>query len=141
MACRNKPPVSLALLLVGALHCGNEPSRMVIGRLDLVVRGDNTVSSSRPLTGAFMLRDLERGTHERLEVYGHDHRMRSVWLAPGAYVLEWQPALELAEVPGSDARAPEPHVVVIADGRVSTVNVRTTQTAGAMRDAISGVVD
>jgi hypothetical protein len=114
---------------------------MVIGRLDLVFRPDNTASSSRPLAGGFMLRDLERGTHELLEIDGDAYQTRSAWLSPGAYVIEWQPALELADVLGSDALAPEPHVVVIADGRVSTVNVRTTQKSSSMRDAIAGVVD
>src|SRR5687767_559525 len=90
MACRNKPPVSLALLLVGALHCANEPSRMVIGRLDLVFRPDSAAASSRPPRGGFMLRDLEGGTHELVPLHGDTCQTRSAWLAPGSYLLEWQ---------------------------------------------------
>lgn len=141
MACRNKPPVALALLLVGALGCGKEPSGIVVGRLDLVLRPDSAGASSQPLRGGFMLRDLERGTHELVEIHGQAHQTRSAWLDPGAYGLEWQPALELSDVLDADALATEQHVVVIADGRVTTVNVRVTQKASSMRDAIAGMVD
>ena len=148
MAYRNRPPVSLALLLVGALDCAKAPARIVIGRLDLVFRPDSAAVSSRPLRGSFMLRDLETGTHQLVPIHGHANQTRSAWLDPGSYVLEWQPALELPNVyadarqtSGSQALAAERHVVVIADARVTTVNVRATLRVSAMHDAIAGVVE
>ena len=147
MASRNRPPVSLALLLVGALDCAKEPSRIVIGRLDLVLRPDSTAASSRPVRGSFLLRELERGTHEHVAIDGDPYQTRSVWLTPGSYALEWRPALALAGVLDADAVAAsgghmlstEQHVVV-GDGRVTTVNVRVTVRASAMRDAVAGVL-
>ena len=140
MAYRNRPPVSLALLLVGALDCAKEPSRIVIGRLDLAFHPDSTAASSRPLRGSFLLRDLEGGAHELVPMDGDTYQTRSAWLEPGSYLLEWQPALGLAEVLDADAFAAGPRVVVIVEDRVTTVNVRTTLRASAMRDAIAEVV-
>lgn len=147
MASKNRPPVSLALLLVGALDCAREPSRIEIGRLDLVLRPDSISSSSRPLRVSFMLRGLERGTHEHVAIDGDPYQARSVWLTPGSYALEWQPALDLAGVlepdavaaSGGQALSTAQHVVV-GDGRVTTVNVRVTVRASVMRDAVAGVL-
>lgn len=142
MASRNRPPLSLALLLVGALDCANEPRRIAIGRLDLVLRPDSAAASSVHVRGSFMLRELERGTHERVSIHGDAYQTRSVWLDPGSYTLEWQPALEPADVLDGDAKhASERHVFVIADERVTTVNVRCALRVSSMRDAIAGVVE
>ena len=146
MACKNRPPAFLALLLLGALDCTQEPSPIEIGRLDLVIRPDSAASSSARLRGGFMLRDLERGTHELIAIDGEPYQTRSAWLDPGSYVLEWQPAPDLADAldldappaSGAEVLATERHVVVIADGRVTTVNVRATQRASSLRDAIAG---
>jgi hypothetical protein len=99
------------------------------GRLDLLIRPDNAVASSRPVQGSFVVRDLERGQTERIEV-GSSYETLSVPLREGAYTLEWQPALPLrisddpavwaSELTNPAAAQP----LSINAGRVTTVQVR-----------------
>lgn len=128
---RIKSLLSVPVLLAVILGCTAVAKDQGKGRLDLVIRPDNAVASSRPVQGHFVVRNLERGQTERIEV-GSAYETLSTPLREGAYTLEWQPALpplRLSDDPAVWASelssAAEAHPLSIHAGRVTTVQVRT----------------
>jgi hypothetical protein len=124
--------VSAILLLGSAVACSAERPGSDEGRVDLVIRPQDAASSSRPARGGFTLRNLERGTLERVPLTS-TYATLSVPLPAGSYVLDWrpEPAADLSE-PALAERAAlaESNAIrvplVVARGRVTTVNVRAS---------------
>lgn len=122
--------VSLSILVASSIGCRPEPPPSGDGRLDVVIRPDSAAASGRRVEGSFVLHDQDGRTVDRLAVV-ELYDTLSVALPQGAYSLEWQPELSftsaedvdaLARSAAGDTAAP----VVIAAGRVTTVNVRAT---------------
>lgn len=123
------------VLLAGLFACSDAAVERSNGRLELVIRPDSTAASHRPLRGSFLLHGLDQPTRVRIDVDAHGYLTRSVSVVPGSYALQWQPALDLDTLGGlhpaaEDLRrmlSTEPRVLlVVAAGRVTTVNVRST---------------
>jgi hypothetical protein len=136
MPSRNWKFVSLIALLAGLTGCGETAVDRSDGRLEVVIRPDSMAASGRPLRGSFLLHGLDQSTQARIDVDAYGYLSRSVSLAPGSYALQWQPALDLDALGGLDPAAEdlgralttELRVqLLIAAGRVTTVNVRSTQ--------------
>lgn len=127
---RIKSLLSVPVLIAVALGCTAVAKDEGKGRLDLVIRPDNAVASSRPVQGHFVVRNLELGQTERIEV-GSSYETLSVPLPEGAYTLAWQPVLPPLRTSDDPAvwaselgAAAEAHPLSINAGRVTTVRVR-----------------
>jgi len=122
--------VSVSLLIASSVGCRVEMASSDEGRLDLMIRPDSGAASSRPAQGSFVLHDQDGRTVDRLAVVSL-YETLSVALREGSYLLEWQPALSFESADDVAAREREGASVgavpvIIAAGRVTTVNVRAT---------------
>ena len=121
--------VSLPVLMVSLCGCDAEYASTRDGRLDLVIRPEDTAAGGRPLQGRFVLHDQEGGFVDRVEVV-NAFQTSSVTLAEGLYLFEWQPHLPLESADQVAARIQQTSVgalaIPIAAGRVTTVNARAT---------------
>jgi len=136
MPSRNWKFVSLIVLLAGVIACAETAVDRSNGRLELVIRPDSMAASGRPLRGSFLVRGLDHAAQARIDVDAHGYLTRLVSLAPGSYELQWQPELDLEALAGLDPAGEELGrtlttevrvQLMIAAGRVTTVNVRSTQ--------------
>ena len=129
MSCIYWKLVSLPILVASLLGCDTEASNAGEGRLDLVIRPDSALASSRPVQGRFVLHDQQGQFVDRLEVVNL-YQTSNVALAEGVYTLEWQPALAFESDQDVAARLEEVSLaavpVSISAGQVTTVNVRAT---------------
>jgi hypothetical protein len=135
MPSRNWKLGSLVVLFAGAVACAETAVDRSNGRLELVIRPDSKAASHRPLLGSFLLHGLDQPTRVRIDVDAQGHLTRGVSLGPGSYALQWQPELDLdvfdtVHLAAADPRralTTEPRVLLmVAAGRVTTVNVRST---------------
>jgi hypothetical protein len=120
--------VSVSILLASSVGCRVEMAPTDEGRLDVVIRPDSGAASSRPVQGTFVLHDQDGHTVDQLAVVSL-YETLSVALREGTYLLEWQPALSFESAEDVAAREREGASVgvvpvLIAAGRVTTVNVR-----------------
>lgn len=127
---RIKSLLFIPVLIAAALGCTAVAKDMGRGRLDLVIRPDNAVASSRPVQGHFVVRSLEQERTKRIEV-GSTYETLSVPLREGPYSLEWQPALPSLRISDDPAvwanelrTAADTQPLSIHAGRVTTVQVR-----------------
>jgi hypothetical protein len=144
---RIKGLLSISVLIVASvLGCKAVAQHPGEGRLDLVIRPDNAVASSRPVQGRFLVRSLERERAERIEVTS-PYETLSVPLREGAYTLEWQPELPLRF--GDDPAAwaselsstPVAQPLSIQAGRVTTVQVRAEVQGSSSKERLARAED
>jgi hypothetical protein len=139
---RIKGLFSISVLVASMVACQAEAKHSGEGRLDLVIRPDNAVASSRPVQGYFLVRSVERDRSERIPVNG-PYQTLSVPLREGAYTLEWQSELPLRvsddpAVWASELSAtPVPQPLSISEGRVTTVRVRTAVDGGISQERLA----
>lgn len=140
---RIKGLLSISVLIVASLlGCKAVAQHPGEGRLDLVIRPDNAVASSRPVQGRFLVRSLERERAERIEV-NSPYETLSVPLPEGAYTLEWQPDLSLrfsddpAVWASELSSAPVPRPLSIQAGRVTTVQVRAEVEGSSSKEQLA----
>ena len=119
--------VSLPVVVASLLGCDNGRATSHEGRLDLVIRPDSALASSRPVQGRFVLHDQRGQFVDQVEVVTL-YQTSSVALTEGEYSLEWQPALTFESEADVAARLrevdPGARPLSISAGRVTTVNVR-----------------
>ncbi|MEY2933504.1 MAG: hypothetical protein RL033_4253 [Pseudomonadota bacterium] len=130
------------LILASVLGCKAAAQHPGEGRLDLVIRPDNAVASSRPVQGRFLVRSLEHERLERIEVHS-PYETLSLPLREGGYTLEWQPdlALRFSDDPAVWASelssVPVAQSLSIQAGRVTTVQVRAAVDGGISQQRLA----
>ena len=127
--------VCVSALVASSIGCRTEPAPGAEGRLDVVIRPDGALASTRPVQGSLVLRDQGGRCVDRLAVMS-PYETLSVALLEGAYALEWQPLLSVDSTEGVATTARETGTfasapVLISAGRVTTLNVRAALASGS----------
>lgn len=139
---RIKGLFSISVLVASIVACQAAARHPGEGRLDLVIRPDDAVASSRPVQGTFLVRSQEGRRVERIPV-DRPYGTLSVPLREGAYTLEWQPELplRLGDDPTAWASTLSTSAVAqplsISEGRVTTVQVRTAVGGGVNQERLA----
>src|SRR5262245_17904790 len=135
--------VSATVLLASLAGCHADRASSDEGRIDLVIRPDSAISSSRPAQGRFTIRNTEGRALERFSIESTYENV-SFPLRTGAYVLEWQPELPLdladdalAAHAALVARESWTQPLLVASGQVTTVNVQASLNADAKPELVA----